>query len=637
MTGDPRHDRREQAARIHKVGVLTLAGLTTLLGLSVVRVVQLQVWPDPLLRSHLTDRISRREVPAPRGDITDRVGRVLSSTRTGFRIFVDPTQLKQETLTSTIASLAEVSGEKPEEVAQRIYTRMNENVRRVDEGRNPIRYLSIGKTLTDGQLEAARRLTIKGMHLELRPVREEPGGEPAASFVGKVGVDDNGLMGAELAFQQYLSPQDGYLDYVRDAKGRPMWVEPGQFRNPTAGQDVRLSFDLALQQIAFEEIRRGVEEADAAGGRIIVADPNTGEILAMVDHIRDVPGLITYDKKRHNIADTSLRFVTINPDPDRAKHPALGRNRCIVDVYEPGSTFKTFMWSAVTDRGLARPEEVFNTYNGTYTLPYGRVVRDVFGKPSLTWSDVLVQSSNIGMVQGTSRLTYEQMHADVLRFGFGQRTNIGPKKESPGIVTPLAKWTHYTQTSVSFGYEVSVTPLQMIRAFSVFARSGELMGTLPELRMTAADSRNPAPQIRYRVLQDWVVQAAREAMKDVGSNMTRRALQEHESESQTIEVRRGMFGKSGTANVVRPGGGAYIRHQYVSSFVAAAPFDQPRLVILVTIDDPGPSMIRRRAHFGSIVAGPVVLRTLNRALDYLGVPEPPRDEPAKGKLARSEP
>lgn len=610
--------------RIDVTGLVTLGFVAVVLVVVLARVGQLQFAPETKLVPHIQERVSRAILPSPRGDLQDKRGRTLAATRVGYRAFVDPVEFAQAAEKAggygdALKALGSAIGMDPSALAQRVLGRVERNAR-AGEGDTLSRYVRVSDILSEEQCEAVREANIPGVHLERRSVREGTGGDAVASIIGKLDVDHHALFGAERTFERAMLPRPGYMDYVRDASGRPLWVPSERYMVPHRGHDVRLSIDLTVQEIALEELQRGVEEADAAGGRCVMADPSTGEVVALVDIVREVPGARAYSKEAaramgHGAQD--VRWRIIKDDPGRRIHPALGRNRCVEDVYEPGSTFKAFMWAAVTERRLADPEEVFNTHNGHWTTPYGRPVRDVVAQPELSWSYVLVYSSNIGMVQGTSRLTFEQMWEAARRFGFGSRTNLGLPGESAGIVTPLEKFTKYTQTSMASGYEVAVTPLQMVRAFSVFARNGELAGTLPTLRLTAADASKVETETRTRVLPGWVAMLTREVMGRVSEVMVQRASRRFRGEP---EFRYRMFGKSGTANIPMPGGGGYFQNQYNSSFIGAAPLDNPRLVCLVVIDDPGPEVIRKRMHYGSAVAGPVMARIMRRSLEYYGVP-----------------
>jgi len=608
-------DQGDALKRSDLVGTIT-AWLVTLALLVVVgRVVQLEVYPSESLRAMASQHTGRWASQASRGDIVDRRGRLIATTTYGRRLFIDPSRFPKDR-PPAIESIANASGIDPDTIAGRVLPKIRANLRRLDEGRSLIRYVSVGGILEPGRAEQVERLGIEGVHLERRPVRLTPSGDVAAAIVGKVGIDHHGLLGAERAFENNLRPDDGALAYIHDARGRPMWIESGGFAPAESGEPIGLSIDLVIQELVTEELERGVEDADAAGGRAIVLDPITGEILAMADVVREVPGVIPFDAALVDGAfDHGVRFGVIPDDPGRRVHPALARNRCVEDAYEPGSTFKPFIWSATVELGLADPDEILQTHNGRWKTAYGRRLEDVAPKQELSVSNVLVYSSNIGMAQLVDRMSHAQARAAIKKFGFGIRTGIGLPGESAGLVTSARDWSKYTQTSVAMGYEVAVTPVQMVRAFSAFARSGELAGVMPELTLTAADPEQPQA-FRHRVLAPGVVEAARQAMGGVAARLDRKLERENRLDTPPVYT---MFGKSGTSKQFRPDGRGYIDRQYVSSFIAGAPMERPRIVVLVVMDDPGPALIRARQHYGSAVAGPVVRRIVERTLPYLGV------------------
>jgi len=633
------------SARAILVARLLGAGLTLAMLVVLGRVVQLQVAPGAKLREHMYERTSVRSIPAVRGDLTDRRGRLLSTTRFGYRAFVDPATFS-DAPDLDIPVIAEAIGADPERIASRILPRIETNRRRRaeailagDPSPSLIRYVSIGGILTDEQVERVRTLGIPGLHLEQRSVREYPGQDVAAALIGKVGIDHDGLLGAELSFDARLQGHDGSVAYVRDAMARPLWIDEGQFERPVRGEDTRLSIDLVVQQIAHQELSRGVEEADAAGGRIVVMDTISGEILAMVDLVREVPDAVEFpwepidpDAPRPARPEPGEqpRYRAIHTQPARDIHPALARNRCIEDVYEPGSTFKPFVWAVVTELGLATPEDRFNTGDGRWRTSYGRLIEDVITREEMTWTEVLVNSSNIGMAKGAERLTFDQLHDAVRRFGFGRPTGIGLRGEASGLVTSRESWNKYTQTSVAFGYEVAVTPVQMARAFSAFARPGALAGTLPPVRLSASDRDDPHVRLVDRVLPAEVSLLVRDALRRVADAMERKMAEKDPGESSW---RYEIFGKSGTAEIPladpppgmrRPRGHkGYLDRQYNASFIAGAPFEDPRIVVLAVIDDPGPQRVASRTYYGSHVAGPVARRVIERTLSYMGVEPSP--------------
>ncbi len=632
------------AARIDRVALFSISVICVLLGLMFARVVQLQVAPGVVLASHGGSRVSARPEPGVRGDVLDRRGRPLAITRFAFRVFIDPVDFPNPP-EEAVQKLAEATDIPFEEIMRRLAPKLAENEKLLaaendndpwTEADKPLtRYVALNfgpnaGALEDWRIDVVKGLKLPGVHLETRQLRETPADELMAGLLGKVGVDHVGLLGVEKMVNNEAAPTPGRIEYVRDAKGRPLWVSAHGYAAPQRGQDVRLSLDLEVQRIVLEEVRRGVEEADAAGGRAVVMDPRTGEVLALADVLRPVPGAVQYkwDVPIGQEPGGRPRYVTINVDPSGAKEASLARNRCVEDVYEPGSTFKSFMWAVATEAGASHLEEEIDTEGGTWRTPYGRPVNDVTTREMMTWREVLVNSSNIGMVKVTSRMSFEDLRDGVLRFGFGKRTGIGLPGESTGLVTSMKNWSKYSQTSVAMGHEVAVTPIQMVRAFSAFARPGELAGTLPPitLRAVPADAPGGGVATGVRVLPQHIAEVARDTMRGVTSNLDRRIT----TRDQSVHLRYEAFGKSGTAEIPlgppppgkrRPkGSDGYFQGQYNSSFIAGGPVEDPRVVVLVVIDDPGPSLVASRRHYGAATAGPVVRRIMERTLSYLGVP-----------------
>ncbi|MCC5785463.1 MAG: penicillin-binding protein 2 [Phycisphaerales bacterium] len=624
-------------------GVSSMVCIALVLFALLFRVGQLQIAPGDELASAVQQRQASLPVPAWRGEIHDRRGRVLATSTPGFRVFLDPWAMREHTPEEfdwTIIELSEAIDRPAHEIGERLMRAVFANDDRAEvaasEGRapRPIRYIAFHGLLTPEQEARVRALELKGVHLERRQDRVYPGGEFVASIVGLVGFEHEGRLGAEHALEPSLRQRDGAIRFVRDADNKPMWVHPRGWRPGESGRTVRLSLDLELQRIAYEELSQGVELANAAGGRLVLVDTYTGGVLAMVDIVREVEDAVEYPwvpagtprSEEPEAPESRQRYIAM----PRASvpHPAMARNRCVEDVYEPGSTFKPFVWAGVTELGLADPEEIFQTHGGRWRTSYGRRIEDVTRRDQMSWADVLVHSSNIGMVKASERMSDRQLHGLMRRFGFGQRTGIGLPGESPGIMTPLSRWNKYTHTSVAFGYEVAVTPIQMVRAFCAFARPGDLAGTLPVVRLTESASPGaPDPIVVERVLDADVATLARRTMERTVQNMERGVPIPGRPEDGW-QYR--MFGKSGTANIPLPPtpegyrrprwARAYFEGQFNSSFIAGAPLEQPRLAVLVVIDDPGPDRVRQRRHYGSWVAGPVARRVLERSLGYMGVP-----------------
>lgn len=591
--------RQVQAARVQVWGKGMLIAVAACMTLLLGRVVQLKLWPDERLSPALGSTVSSRAELTRRGDLFDRSGRVIATSTVGFKLFVDPRTVAD--LNTVAVDLAHLTGLDPIAIDRKIAEKPDS------------RYIVVNELLNDAQVEAIRSANLKGVGLEARLVRHYPHGDMAAASVGKVGFEHTGQAGYELIFNKQLLPTMGRLTYLRDVGRRALWIDPDDYQPGHDGQDIRLSIDLVIQEFCERRLHQAIDEYNAGGGRMIVADTRTGEILAMCDYINDRPGW-------------NEKIV----DPGRKIHPALGRNRCVSDPYEPGSTFKPFIWAVATETGKAQPDEILPTPESTgWRTPYGRLIRDSHYYGQSSWRKVLVKSMNTGMAMIAERMSHREMQNALQRFGFGSRTKCGLKGETAGIVTSPRKWSKYTQSSVSFGQEIAVTPLQMVRAFSVFARDD---GTMPNLRITAYDpleeqqllEEGQPPKMLRRALKPETVATTREAMKGVMEEGTGRAAQ---------SAKYTMFSKSGTAQLPRGDKKGYYQDRYIASFIAGAPYNDPRVVVLCVLDDPDAS----RGHFGGAITGPVVRDVVDLTLEYLGVTpdiEPKDDD--KGTLAKAE-
>lgn len=588
---DGKPESCDPAMRAHRVMTIFSWCFGLIMLAVLVQVARLQLLPSATLRAHAPQTSSLRQEVAFRGSIRDRRGRTLATSRVGYRLFVDPQWCDD---VNTIAGdLGDLLGIDPVAMDRLIQARLDK------------RYVTVVPLLTDAQCEVMRQASLKGVGMEPVLVRHRTGGDLAAAIVGTVCSDGTGLTGAEQRFDALLTGSAGSLRYLRDAQRRALWVQPVDYNAATAGEDVFLSIDLEIQHIAREELNAAVEGVNAGGGQLLVVDPQSGEVLAAVDVIRH----------REDFED----YTT---DPERERDPGLGRTRCATDIYEPGSTFKPYVWAAALEAGVTTVDEIFDLHQGTFMLGRRRI-RDAHPYDKYPFDMVLIKSSNIGMAQAAVRMSHEQLRQAILRFGFGTSTESGFLGELPGIVTSAANWTEYTQASVSFGQEVAVTPLQMVRAFCAFARDG----TLPRLRLTSS-----APGLSDGLLlpaQSW--QAA-------GSALERRAVLEQRAipESTALQTRAvmrrvmlegtgreankgarySMFAKSGTPQMPDRVNGGYHQDRYIPSFIAGAPFDDPRIVVLCVIEDPD----RRIGHFGGSLCGPVVRNVVNRTLEYMGVP-----------------
>ena len=586
-----------QATRIRRMARIAVACTAGALALTVLRVAQLKVAPPAQLDAAAGHRTSVRKELAQRGELLDRRGRPLAMSLVGYKLYCDPAFIYEtgwdaarKAARKDPNAVAECDPFRDAAIALAPVLRMPpQAIHEVLKANAERRYVVLAQDVDEAQVDALRSMDLDGIGLETKLVRDYPAEGLAAQLIGKVGFEHKGQAGVEFAFEKELAPVDGRVKALRDAFGRTLWINRDDFVPGDAGQDVRLSIDLAVQEIAERHLTGMVEEVNAGGGRLIVMDATNGDILAMADVLRERPG-----------------WKEATRDPSRKIHPSLGRNRNFTDPYEPGSTFKSFVWARATELGAAKPSEIIQLPNGPYVTSFGRAIRDVKYPGPVSWKTVLVKSLNGGMAQVSMRLKHEDLQRMVRDFGFGQKVAIGIPGESQGIVTSPGKWSNYTQTSVAMGHEIAVTPIQMVRAFSAFARPD---GTMVQPRMVLPrGSAGDVPGTpSKRVIDPAVLAEAKDAMQDVvEAGTARKAQSEHYR----------MYGKTGTAELSIPGQKGYDRDRYTASFIAASPFEQPRIVVLAIIDDPD----KRKGHFGGSIAGPVVRDVVDETLQYLGVP-----------------
>jgi cell division protein FtsI/penicillin-binding protein 2 len=508
---------------------------------------------------------------AIRGRLIDRQGRILAASKLGHKLFVDPTIV--ENFESLSFELSEIISLSPAQIEQKL--RENPNSR----------YVVLQTLLTDEQVEKTRALSHRCIGLEERLVRVYPHGDVGGTLIGLVGTEHTGLAGFENKYNKVLTGESGKFVRLRDTNRNTVWISPEDFQLKNDGEDVQLSIDVVIQDIAATRLREEVIRCNAGGGRIVVVDPTTGEILAMADILNHREGWSQQPE-----------------DANRNLDIRLGRNRCVTDPYEPGSTFKPFVWSVATQLGKASIDEVLPTpSSGPYKTPFGRSIRDAHCYGSSTWEKVLINSLNSGMAIVSQRMSHEQLQEAIQRFGFGEPTHIGLGGETRGIVTSPSKWNDYTQTSVPMGQEIAVTPLQMVQGFCAFARDG----TVPQLQLKLATNED-VMFVREAITPE-IAALTRKIMGKVMTEGTGRKAQSEQYD---------LFGKSGTAQLPRADGKGYFEDRYIASFIAGAPIDNPKLIVLCVIDDPDKSI----AHYGGTVAGPVVRDVMEQSLAYLQVP-----------------
>lgn len=516
-------------------------------------------------------RIVREIAPARPGEIVDRHGYVLASSVAERSVYVVPQRIREAWLMAR--KLAAALDLDPDALFERIAAHPQRQ------------FLWVKRRVSDAEAERVRALKLPadcwGFRDEFR--RHYPQGPVAAQVIGIRDIDGRGQGGIEQTFDSVLRGRDGSRELVQDARGKVIEVREESATPPRHGQTVVLTIDTVIQVYAERALDGVVAQWKPQSACAIVLDPRTGEVLAMASR------------------------PTLDPNHPEAAPAAAWKNRPIADMYEPGSTFKPFVVAWGLACGSIRRDEVFNCENGEYHLGR-RVLHDHHRYGALSVADILVKSSNIGMAKIGQRMGNSRLYQAAVAFGFGGPTGIELPGELPGRLRPLKKWNSYSTGSVPMGQEIAATPLQIIAAYGALANGGSLIS--PRLVRDAGASGTGGATVVSpavdRQTADWV---RREALASVVSRGTGRkaAIPGYE-----------LFGKTGTAQKPDPETGLYSRDKHVSSFVCGAPVDDPRVVVLISVDEP--SVALNGEHFGGSVAAPAAGELLLKALVRLKVP-----------------
>jgi len=529
---------------------------------------------------------------ARRGGIFDANGILMAGTVQTQTLFVDAKFMQdcfQEDgrslveMDDAIAKLARILDKEPYQISQLL------------SDRSTSRYLKIAENLDETTVEAVMKLDLPGVGVTPTSARYYPMGSLAAHILGGTGKDGKGLEGLELRFEKVLAGRDGFERVLKDARRRPIAVAADDYIPPQHGQHLVLTIDTNIQQILEQEMAATCEKYITPGERAegIVMDPKTGDVLALAN------------------------WPTFNPQNLDDSTPQVRRNRALTDPYEPGSTIKPFIAGPALMWNITHPGEVFHLGGLHYFAPDGRHVTDVHGYDALCLWDVLVKSSNIGMSMLGERMQLPRLYKALHTFDFGQPTGIELPGEDGGRLGPVSKWKLIDTESVSQGYAIMVTPMQLCRAFCAYANGGRLVTPHLIKGMLDADGNviARAHQTDLKMLPQVIDEVTAAEMKRILADVPIRGTAQG---TGTRSLVWNIFGKTGTAHISE-GKAGYSTTKFNSSFIAGAPAENPRLVIAFVVHEPD----RTKAHYGGWVAAPGASRVLQRSLAYLQVPRSP--------------
>ncbi|HUH60532.1 MAG TPA: penicillin-binding protein 2 [Candidimonas sp.] len=546
--------------RSRLVLVLLMLGFAAL----AVKALYLQGLSTEFLRQQGERRYERTLVlPATRGKLLDRSGSVVLASSVPVRaIWAIPEDARSAT-EGQLASVGKLLDLPVKEIKRRL-TDLDKN------------FVYVKRQVAVDVADKLRELKVPGFHQQMEMRRFYPEGNIAAHVVGFTNIEDQGIEGVELAFNKELSGTPGSRRVIKDRLGRV--VEDVQaIMPPVNGQDLSLSIDAGMQFDAYTALKSAMNEHKAKGAAAIVLDVRTGEILALVN-------LPTYDPN----------------DRDDRKGQAL-RNRAIVDTFEPGSSMKPFTVGLALDMKLITTSTLFDTGNGSYRYQ-GSTISDVSRNGMLNVAGILRRSSNIGMTMLSERLTSQQMWDKFNQLGFGR----APQANFPGVASgrlrPWERWRPIERATMSYGYGMSVSLLQMAHAYTAFARNGDMVSmTLLKREGKPTSQQVYTPEVAGQV----------RAMLEAAAGPDGAKL----AQVQGYRV----AGKSGTARKIVDG--KYSMTQYRSSFVGFAPVSNPRVVVAVMIDEP-----HAGAYYGGRVAAPIFADIVAGSLRRMGVqPDAPID------------
>lgn len=521
------------------------------------------------------------DVHSKRGEILDRDGEVLAYSVDGDTVYAVPTEIADAA--GTAAGLCAAFDECPAELRAAITDRLAQP--------GPFAYVRRQVTPEEARRVATLRLQGVGFLKENR--RYYPNKALGAHLIGFVGIDNQGLSGIESTYDAEISGRPGKILVQTDARGRAFSrIE----RPPTAGATLELTIDKYLQHIVERELRIGIRAHGAAAGAVVVLDPMTGEVLALASE------------------------PTFNPNVFRYASPPELRNRAVQDIYEPGSTFKIVTASAAFEEQVVEPDEMFDVSAGVIRVDQD-LIPDFHVYDQLSFTDVLVKSSNVGAIMVGLRLGPERLTRYVRRFGFGEALSPDLPAESPGIVWNPSKLTERALASLSMGYHVSVTPLQMVAAVAAVANGGELL----EPRVVRAVHQNGRrAESERRVIRRAITRDTAAELTAIMEQVTQRGTgRRAQVPGYTVA------GKTGTAEKLIDG--EYSDTDHNASFVGFVPSRHPRLAILVMVDTPHSAMVngvRQRVYTGGAVAAPIFQRIAEAALRHLAVPPTVNPNPA---------
>ncbi len=510
------------------------------------------------------------EIPANRGVIKDRFGEALAISTPVYSIWAHPTTALDHP--QAIKDTADVLGINKEKLIKKLRDRTNKQ------------FVYIKRHVFPDIAEKLKQKNTTGISLKREFRRYYPAGEMSSHIVGLTNIDDQGLEGIELAFDDWLHGVPGKKRILKDGKGTVV-ADIELIREPRKGKDLDLSIDKRIQYLTYRELKRTIDLHNAKAGSVVVLSVESGEVLAMAN------------------------LPSFNPNDRRNTKVSSIRNRAITDVFEPGSTVKPFLIAAAIENGAYKTSSRINTSPGFFNVG-GLRVSDIKNYGTINMQTILAKSSNVGAVRVALKMTPEDVWNQYQSVGFGQLTGSGFPGERAGKLASYTNWNTTQRATIAYGYGMSTTALQLARAYSAIANDGVLLPMSFVVNDQAVSG--------YRVMSGRTAKSVRE--------MLQKAVSAQGTGNRASMQGYTAAGKTGTSR--KSQNGSYSQDNYIALFAGMAPANKPKIVVVALIDQP----VKEEGYYGGEVAAPLFARVAEGSLRLMNVPPNIIDSKKRGLL-----
>lgn len=511
---------------------------------------------------------AKQPIVSERGKILDRNNKTLASSFRSKSLVAYP---------NLITDKKKV--EKFLQVVSKVTNTSYQNLNKKVNTKKMFVWLKRNLTPNQSQLLTKKAFNIKGIGFEEEWSRFYPAGRLTSNVLGIVSIDHKGSTGLELFYEKWLKGIPGTREYIHAIRGRPLYSKVLQ--EPISGHNLKLTIDLNIQTILFSQLEKSYTKYTPKSCSGIVLNVNTGEILAVASLPAHTPGT----RISKNLDGLSMKAVNT--------------------VFEPGSTMKPVIYASALEHKLINPNNILHCGNGAQKIA-GRIMHDTHGYGNLSVRDVIVKSSNIGAAKIGKKLGNKRMFNIMRQMGFGIKTNLPFHGEPKGMLRHLSKWNEYSTGSIPMGHEVSVTMVQMARAYAVFGNGGYLLQPWIEKEIYDIDGKMKKSNSSLSLRKVFSRKTCNEVIHTLEQVVLRGTARKAQSDLYRIA------GKTGTTEKII--NGKYVKNKNIGSFVCLAPASKPKIVVMIVVDEPNGSS------FGGVVAAPFVKNVVEDTLKYLGVP-----------------